>query len=477
MGSPLLSSRIHAGRIRRLCAAAAAAATVLSLAANAGAASADTTTTTSTTSSLLFGIYPGGPAGGATGSNPDNVSQDLAAVKQLDSSGAPFVVHLYAGYYGPGSYTASQEVGSEVQTFAKNGIQVELVLAYRPTDKVASTDVPGFAAWTQSTLSSLGQYLSYVQVTNEANVSGDPSSNDGSFPGVTSALVQGVEAAKSYISAHGESIKVGFNWSYNSSIGSNTFWSSLATTGGATFENDVDWVGVDVYPGTWQTLPTTLSFGDGVSQVMTQAIQSTRSTYMPLAGLPASVPIQITETGYPTGPNRTTASQEAALESEVDTANGLRSTDNVSALEFFDLRDAITNSTVFEDQYGMMTDQWVPKPAFTEYQSLITQLDPVTSTTGSGGSTSGSGSSGSTGGHGTTKPPKQATASVSTSQTTNVSATTTATTTTGVKKTTTATTQRAAKARKTQRERRKHRRRGHKHHAAKTTRVRAGLIA
>jgi hypothetical protein len=371
-------SRLSAVIIGLASTLALAAGTALSFTAQAGAATGATTST-----ALLFGIYPGGPAGGASGSNPDNVSNDLAAVKQLDSSDAPFMVHLYAEYYGPGSYTAAQEIGSEVQAFAKAGFQVELVLAYRPTDEIPATDVPGFASWTQATLASLGRYLTYLQVTNEANVSGNSSSNDGAYPGAESALIRGVEAAKSYITAHSQAIKVGFNWSYNASVSSKTFWSYLSSAGGSTFEKDVNWVGIDVYPGTWQSLPGSLSFSAAVSTVMSQAIHSTRSTYMPLAGLGAGVPIQITETGYPTGPGRTYAMQETALEAEVSAVVAARTADDVSAIQVFDLRDAITNSTIFEDQYGLMTDQWAPKPAFADYERLIAQDAAPTTATGS----------------------------------------------------------------------------------------------
>jgi hypothetical protein len=360
---------------RHALAAALVVAGVVAVSGGATATTALASTTSGTSSNaLIFGVYPGGPAGGATGSNPDNVSKDLAAVKQLDSSGAPFMVHLYAEYYGPGSYSAQQEIGAEVQTFAQAGIKVELVVCYRPTDDNPSVDVPGFASWTQSTLGSLGKYLSYLQVTNEANESGDPSSNDGAYPGAENALIQGVESAKSYITAHGESTQVGFNWNYDAGASSSSFWSYLQTAGGSTFLTDVDWVGIDVYPGTWQTLPAALDFSDGVGQVITQAMSTTRSIYMPLAGLPSSVPIQISETGYPTGAGRTDAAQESALDAEVNAVNGLRTVDNVTAMQFFDLRDAITDSTIFEDQYGLMTDQWVAKPAFTEYQSLVAQL-------------------------------------------------------------------------------------------------------
>jgi hypothetical protein len=337
----------------------------------AGAAAAPASTTAS--SGLTFGIYPGGAAGGASGSTPDNVSADLAAVRQLDSSGAPFVAHLYAEYYGPGSYTAAQEIGSEVQTFATAGIKVELVLAYRPTDEVPSTDVPGFVTWAKSALVSLGKYLTYVQVTNEANATGSASSNDGYYPGAENALIRGVEGAKSYVVSRGMAVKVGFNWSYNPSVGSDPFWSYMASTGGATFAKDVDWVGVDVYPATWQSLPSGLGFATGVSQVMTQAIASTRGTFMPLAALSASIPIQIAETGYPTGPSRSYTMQATAMQSEVSAVVSAHTTYNVSALQFFDLRDAITNNAIVADHYGLMTDQWVPKPAFAAYEALITQ--------------------------------------------------------------------------------------------------------
>jgi hypothetical protein len=323
------------------------------------------------TNKLVFGIYPGGIAGGDTGAMPDNFAKDVAGVQQLDSSGAPFLVHLYAEYFGPNTWTAQQLVGSEVKLFAQAGVKVELVLRYSPNSANAAVDVPGFVRWVDQALSAMGSKISYVQVTNEANVNG-ASDNDGTFAGADQALVTGVESAKTYILAHRLQARVGFNWSYDASAGGAAWWSSLEALGGSTFTNDVDWVGVDTYPGTWQPLPTTMSFGSGVEQVTTQALQSTRND-MALAGLGAGVPIHVTETGYPTGPNRTYAMQETAVESEVQAVLGASATDNVTAMEFFDLRDAITSSTDFNDQYGLMTDTWTPKPAFAEYEQLVSE--------------------------------------------------------------------------------------------------------
>ncbi|MGO9956041.1 MAG: hypothetical protein ACLP50_08675 [Solirubrobacteraceae bacterium] len=345
---------------------------------------ATTTTPTTPTSTpapsgpapLVFGIYPGGSAGGDSGSNRDNLSDDVAAVRQLEDPGSPFAVHLYAEYYGPGMWSASDEIGQEVIDFARAGVKVELVLCYRPTDMNPSVDVPGFVSWTQRALQQLGPDLSYLQVTNEANVGGDSSANDGSFPGAETALIDGVEAAKQAVIATGEDIKVGFNWAYDLSLGENAFWSFLQTTGGTTFANAVDWVGLDVYPGTWGPgLPAGPSFGDAVSSEMTQALHTLRTVYMPMARLSAGVPIHVSETGFPTGPTRSYAEQATALESEVDAVNAVRTLYNVTDFRWFDLRDAITDSTDFNDQYGLMTDSYTPKPAFTDYKQLIAQID------------------------------------------------------------------------------------------------------
>jgi hypothetical protein len=324
---------------------------------------------------LEFGIYPGGAAGGDSGSNPDDTEGDLAAVEALKAPEAPFVVHLYAEYYGPGSYSVAQEVGPQIDMYAQAGIQVELVLCYRPADMNPAADVPGFVAWQQAALAQYGPELRFLQVTNEANVTNAPGSSDGYYPGADQALVDGVIAAKQEIDSDGLSTAVGINWAYALDPGEMAWWSNLASLGGEAFINALDWVGIDVYPGTWgPTLSPELAFGPAVAAEMTSALQILRDTYMPLAGIPASVPIHVSEAGYPTGPDRSDASQTTALQNEVEAVNAVRLTDNVSDFRWFDLRDAITDSTDFTDQYGLMTDTDQPKPAFVAYQQLIALL-------------------------------------------------------------------------------------------------------
>ena len=48
----------------------------------------------------------------------------------------------------------------------------------------------------------------------------------------------------------------------------------------------------------------------------------------------------------------------------VRAVNDYRGTFDVSDYRWFDLRDSDTTSPNFQQQYGLMTDEYVPKPAF-----------------------------------------------------------------------------------------------------------------
>jgi hypothetical protein len=43
-------------------------------------------------------------------------------------------------------------------------------------------------------------------------------------------------------------------------------------------------------------------------------------------------------------------------------------------LRWFDLRDADSSSSSFESQYGLMRDDYSPKPAFGAYRALVARL-------------------------------------------------------------------------------------------------------
>ena len=327
---------------------------------------------------LVFGIYPGGAAG-TVGPSGTVVAEDpvkrLAALETLRVAGKPFVVHLYASYTGRGGGSAADQLAAEVGGYESAGFDIELVLCYRPSDGGSGADVAGFGDFARVAVRAFGRIPRFasLQVTNEANVGGAPNANDGSYRGATQALIAGVVAAKSQARASRlHDLKVGFNWAYATDSRQAGFWKALAK-GGSAFARSVDWVGLDIYPGTWSPRAVT-DLVSGTHTAIRRALSVLRRRYMPLAGIAAAVPIQIAENGYPTGPGRTVAMQAAALESAIAAVNSSRGAYNVTGYRWFDLRDADSSSPSVESHYGLMTDDYTAKPAFSVYHGLIAAL-------------------------------------------------------------------------------------------------------
>jgi hypothetical protein len=328
---------------------------------------------------LVFGIYPGGAAGTVGPSGPvapEDPAKRLAALERLRAPGAPFVLHIYAGYTGPGGWTVAQQVGDEIAQYTAAGFEVELVLTYRPADGGSPQDVSGFEEFVRQTISTFGSNPGFVslQVTNEANVMGAPNASDGSYAGAEDALIGGVIAAKAATRARGfKQMRVGFNWAYAGNVDERAFWSYLGRKGGAAFVSALDWVGLDIYPGTWgQAISGSLS--SGTAAAMNTALTELRRVYLPRAGIPSRVPLHVSESGYPTGPGRTPAMQVEAMRAAVDSVVAGQRTFNITDYRWFDLRDAVSASSDFQSQYGLMTDTYVPKPAFFTYQALVASL-------------------------------------------------------------------------------------------------------
>ncbi|MBO0767241.1 MAG: hypothetical protein J2O48_01025 [Solirubrobacterales bacterium] len=322
-------------------------------------------------SPFSFGIYPGGPAGtvGPAGTTvPEDPAKRLAALRELQAPGQPLLLHVYVGYAGAGTASAADQIGSQISSYTAAGFQVELVLRYQ-----SAGDIAGYVNFVKQTVDQLGgdPGLVSLQVTNEANVGGAPNASDGYYQGAEDALIQGVEAAKAESRATGHTqLRIGFNWAYDTGGGESGFWSYLVRHGGSPFRAALDWVGIDIYPGTWGP-PLSTTTADSVRSWTSSALTKLRSTYMQTAGIAASVPIHITEAGYPTGPGRSSATQATVLSGLVGAVSAQRSKLNLATFCWFDLRDADSSSTSFESQYGLMSDSYTPKPAFGDYQQLI----------------------------------------------------------------------------------------------------------
>jgi hypothetical protein len=335
-------------------------------------------TRTSSRRPLVFGIYPGGAAGtvGPAGEvRPEIAELRLQALRTLRGGNRPFVVHLYDSYTEPADAAVLPEwLTSQIAAYTADGFDVELVLTYRP--KRPTGDVAGFARFVRSRVRQLGgnPHVTHLQVTNEANVDGAPNAADGAYPGARTALVRGVIAAADEARSHGvQQLRIGFNWAYQLGRSERAFFSSLWRIGGKRFATAVDWVGLDSYPGTWGPALAAGDLAFGVRTATLAAIRLLREDLLPRARL-AGAELQVSESGYPTGPGRTEAMQEEALRAAVQAVAEVAAAQRVTGYRWFDLRDADSASSSFESRYGLMRDDYSAKPAFTAYRDLIATL-------------------------------------------------------------------------------------------------------
>ena len=314
---------------------------------------------------LRFGIYPGGPAGQLgpvpAPAVPEDQGKIFEALERLRPPGGPFTVHLYRAYMTPEREAEDEaEHRRQVDLYTSRGYGVEIVIRYR-----RDNDPAGFAEFVAGVVRRFGSnpLVRGFQVTNEVNLTASPDSSDGAYAGSRDALIQGVIAAKDEARALGYAhLKIGFNWVYRTDpANERSFWEYLGSAGGERFVRSLDWVGLDAYPGTFfppRTEPSTT--GD----FMVHALSTLRKCSMPMAGTPDSVPIHVEENGYPTGPDRPYEDQRVAAERMLDALDAYARVYGVTDYFWFDLCDADSSSPNFQQQYGVMRDDYTPKPAF-----------------------------------------------------------------------------------------------------------------
>jgi hypothetical protein len=213
-----------------------------------------------------------------------------------------------------------------------------------------------------------------LQVTNEANFTASQDTSDGAFAGARDALVQGVIAVDAEARRLGyDQLETGFNWFYRTADDTEyPFWEHLRDAGGKPFLAALDWVGVDVYPGTFFP-PSSNAISKRNSVI--NAFDVLRDCFMPIPAIPDRVPIHVTENGYPTSPPlRSYEAQDEALTEMIRAVHDARGTYNVTDHRWFNLRDADSSSPNFQQQYGLMRDDYTPKPAFATYDKLVEEL-------------------------------------------------------------------------------------------------------
>jgi hypothetical protein len=88
------------------------------------------------------------------------------------------------------------------------------------------------------------------------------------------------------------------------------------------------------------------------------------------AGL-GHLPLHITEHGWPTGEGRTPARQAEILRDVIESILDVHEELDVQVYELFSLRDAASDRPGLFHRFGIMTDDYTPKPAFDVFRDLL----------------------------------------------------------------------------------------------------------
>lgn len=331
------------------------------------------------TNKFVFGIYPGSAVGEEPGllkGKPDNPKHILKTLDNLQGTKSSFLVRSYIHYIGDGKTGNRTPVNPE--QYAINGRKLDLVLMFQADEE----DLTGWKNIIREIIRKYGSHLGSLQITEEANVKSPYL--DGNFKNVRQALVQGVITAKEEIRKQNLDIKVGFNSTpiFNPA---DTFWKEINELANESFYDSLDYVGFDFFPDVFQ--PIKFSALEGA---VTHVLKKFREHDLATADIPSSVPIHITENGWSTGPNRPYEKQAKTIETVIRTIYALKDELNITHYEFFQLRDAdssgfkgdANNNSEYDDaatllmehQFGLLKDDYTPKPAFETYRQLIEEL-------------------------------------------------------------------------------------------------------
>jgi hypothetical protein len=330
---------------------------------------------------MRFGIGPR-PAGDAGAGQsvplvPEDADRRDAAVLAL--RGQPrtrFAVRLNRLFMSDG-VAGIARFKRLARRFTRHGIEVELQVRYHPRP-VDDGNLARWLAFVRRVVRAFGpnRLVTGLQITNEVNLTFSPNTSDGAYRRAPEALVKGVVEAKRTSRRLGyHQQQIGFNYVWRlAGPGDAAFWRRLGHLGGRRLRRHTDWVGLDIYPGTYAPgllLPAPLvDAGDALLEGLAQ----TRECFMPLAGFGRHTPLRIEEMGVYTGSppvGRSEAGQRRLLAELVRTANAYRGAYGLTDLRWFNLRDNNSAAPGWQSHSGLLRDDYTRKPAFAEYRRLI----------------------------------------------------------------------------------------------------------
>jgi hypothetical protein len=307
---------------------------------------------------MRFGLYVGSRAG-ATCAGPADPRRIGPLVDEL-SAGRPFVIREYVRWCG-GNTELEREIGAAGDLahltmpddwYVTGARELDLVLSYLPP----AADLEGWLAFIDRALDRYGHLVTYLQVTLEANF---PIPHiDGSSPGVMAALTRGLPYARTRVR---DGVRVGFSLAEPAEWlgGDDSFWKELCGFSRQAFAAHVDYVGLGLYPDGFSPHPN-------VAAATGHAIGHLRGR-LAEAHFPPSLPLHIAEGGSPSGAHRTPAGQVASLNALVEASAAA----GVAQFELFALSDADSHAESPLGSFGLCTGDYVRKPAFDAYRSLV----------------------------------------------------------------------------------------------------------
>lgn len=314
---------------------------------------------------LTFGIYYGGtlesPNELALG-KPDCPDEVNRALDRLQS-GRHLLVRSYIRFTGceENDITAGMPSTEDLARYIGNGRKLDLVLSnWDRTGNMAR-----WASFIEEAVEKYGEYAQNLQVCDEPNLFEYP--GDGRFGYSVWAVLTGVQTAREALRKRGLQVAVGFNSVPHFGI-NDAFWEGIRDEVSPEFLNALDYVGLNMYVDVSEPLVGHVE--DAVEETLTRF----RNETLARAGIPATVPLHISENGWPTGPNRFYTRQAELLESIVTKIYDLRNSLNITQFELYSLRDADTANPELRCQFGIVRDDYTPKPAFETYRRLIQEL-------------------------------------------------------------------------------------------------------
>lgn len=314
---------------------------------------------------LTFGIYHGGVVEShhelATG-KPDSPDEVNRALDRLQS-GKHLLVRTYLRFTGTDADVMLKDMPSiaDLARYTWNGRKLDLVLSN--WDRVGN--MARWTAFVEHAIERYGEYVQNLQICEEPNRFEFP--GDGRFGHAVEAVLVGVKTARATLRARGLNAAVGFNSVPVSGL-DDVFWHEFSKRVDAPFLNALDYIGLNLY------LDVSEPLVGAVEVAVEKALTHFRTVSLAEARIPATIPMHICENGWPTGPNRFYTRQADILQEVVRKVYQLRGSLNINQFELFALRDADTANPEICRQFGIMRDDYTPKPAFETYRQLIQEF-------------------------------------------------------------------------------------------------------